>query len=219
MLLYFGKQYSESRTGHRLARVECDRCGCEYFYQLSRIGTGTGTAPYFIGTGRAQRAAARRASRDLQRRLERETELVPCPKCSWISDQLADAYRRTRYKFLGKVAFYIWLTTTVAVVALLPLLGFGPDALLPVALVLSGLVLVAGGVLGVRAVLRSRIRPNANYPEARRFCPGRRQRFLAMRPQGTSCRLSRRPHLSRRPASGATFNSGDINCHWSAAIA
>jgi hypothetical protein len=173
MFLYFGKQFNDTRTGHRLAQVECKRCGCQYFYQLTRIGMGTGTAPYFLGQGRAQRAALTRASRDLERRLERETELVPCPKCSWINEHLVDGYRKTRYKVLGKVAFYMCAISAVVALVLLPLLGFGdPDAVLPVVLILLGIVVLAGGVLGLRVYLRSRIRPNANFPEAPQVLPG-----------------------------------------------
>ncbi len=173
MFLYFGKTFTSHRVGERLVRVECERCGGEFFFQLNRIGNGSGEAPYYIGQGRAARAAERRAVKDLERRLERETELVPCPKCSWINEQLVDGYRRTRYKFLGKVASYICAAAVILALTLLPLLAFRePAAVLPVAVVLLGIVLLAGGVLVVRAFFRSRIRPNANYPDAVQVPPG-----------------------------------------------
>ena len=69
-----------SAVGSRLVRVQCDKCGCEYFYELARVGSGQAHAPYAIGTRIALRRAEERAQRDLAKRLENDAELVPCPK-------------------------------------------------------------------------------------------------------------------------------------------
>jgi hypothetical protein len=173
MFLYFGKHFTQSAAGQRLARVECDRCGTEYFYQLSRVGTGVGVAPYYLGQGRAARLAELRAAKDLERALDRGRELVPCPKCSWINEDLVHGYRRTRYRLWGRVAFYILATAILLALTLVPLLAFGdPNALPIVTLILLGIVLLSGGTLGIQMWLRGRIDPNRNYPDAPELLPG-----------------------------------------------
>jgi hypothetical protein len=77
---YFGKHIKRAQAGGRVVRVACARCQCEYFYHLTRIGIGHGEAPYYIGVGRATRTAEKQAKKDLERRLTREAELVPCPR-------------------------------------------------------------------------------------------------------------------------------------------
>jgi hypothetical protein len=173
MFLYFGKHFTQSAAGQRLARVECDRCGTGYCYQLSRVGTGVGVAPYCLGQARAARLAEQRAAKELERALDRGRELVPCPKCSWINEDLVQGYRRTRYRLWGRVAFYILGTAILLALTLVPLLAFGdPDALPIVALILLGIVLLSGGTLGIQMWLRGRINPNRNYPDAPELLPG-----------------------------------------------
>jgi hypothetical protein len=173
MFLYFGKQFTSSATGQRLARVECDRCGTEYFYQLSRVGTGVGVAPYFLGTGRAARVAEKGAARDLERALSRGTELVPCPKCSWINEDLVHSYRRTRHRAWGKAALYTFGSALFIALTIVPLLMIGdPDALPIIALIVVGLIVLAGGALAVQKWSRGQINPNRNFPDAPELLPG-----------------------------------------------
>ena len=104
MFAYWGKHVASEHVGGRIVRVECAKCGCEYFYELTRIGTGSGTAPYGIGTASATRSAKEQSQRDLGQRLAFEAELVPCPKCNWINDDLVNGFRLGRYRRLGRVA-------------------------------------------------------------------------------------------------------------------
>lgn len=113
MVLYYGKHIEAAQVGGRVARVVCDRCGCEYFYELTRIGTGSETAPYGIGTAGATRRAKKQSRRDLQRRLAREAELVPCPKCHWINEHLVWGYRLGRYRHMAVVACAVGVCGTV----------------------------------------------------------------------------------------------------------
>src|SRR5438105_396547 len=105
MLFYYGKTFEASRAGGRVVGVICDHCGCRYYYELTRIGTGANTASYGIGTSRASRKAHEQSERDLQRRLALEAELVPCPQCNWINGELVKGYRLGRYRGVGKFAF------------------------------------------------------------------------------------------------------------------
>ena len=98
MVFYYGKRFNSAFVGVRLVEVVCDKCGCEYQYKLARVGSGTAGAPYGIGSARAALSADKQARDNLNRRLAEEAELVPCPKCQWINDELVLAYRQGRYR-------------------------------------------------------------------------------------------------------------------------
>jgi hypothetical protein len=170
---YHAKHINAERVGGRIVRVACARCGCEYFYKFTRIGLGSGQAPYGIGVDRATRKANEQAQKDLDRRLATEAELVPCPKCTWINDELVAGYRRGTYRHLGRVAgLTAAIGGSVGVVMSL-VLGFNdPTTLVCALLIPAGFFLTAGVPLLLRTWLRSRIRPNRNHPLAPQLPPG-----------------------------------------------
>src|SRR4051794_37994495 len=113
MLLYWGKQVESEDLGARVLGVICDKCGCDYFYALRRVGTGSGTAPYGIGLDQATKDAQQRAKNDLGQRLTTEAELVPCPHCAWINDELVLGYRLGKYRGWGMIALGLGFFGTV----------------------------------------------------------------------------------------------------------
>ena len=162
---YHAKQINAERVGARIVRVLCAKCGCEYFYKFTRIGSGSAQAPYGLGVDRATRKANQKAQKDLERRLALEAELVPCPRCNWINDELVAGFRRGSYRKLGEIAGLI-----AAVGGLIGLvLGSAfavaaPGDLAYILIVPAGALLVAGGMWLSRNWLRSRIRPNQEHP-------------------------------------------------------
>ena len=61
MLLYYGRQYDAASVGARVIGVVCEKCGCEYFYELARVGEGAASAPYAIGSAaRSDRPPSKR---------------------------------------------------------------------------------------------------------------------------------------------------------------
>src|SRR4051812_32296031 len=128
MVFYYGKRFDSASVGTRLVEVVCDQCGCAYFYELARVGRGSASAPYAIGSTGAARSATEQAQRDLGQRLEEEAELVPCPKCQWINDDLVLGYRRGRYRGWTKFAAGLGLVGTVASLFGAWFLSIGPEA-------------------------------------------------------------------------------------------
>ncbi len=123
--------------------------------------------------GRATRAAEKQAQKDLDRRLSREAELVPCPRCNWINDELIAGYRVARYPFL-RTLYRFTLLIGAIISAIFGIGGafFGPKdwfffLILPVCF-----LLFAGVVVGLRLWLCSRIRPNRDFPLAPQLPPG-----------------------------------------------
>lgn len=177
MLHYHGRRYDASSVGGRVVPVVCEKCGCEYFYELTRVGEGAATAPYSIGTGRAQRSADEQARRDLHRRLAEEAELVPCPKCWWINEALVAGYRRGIYRGATKLALGLGIAGTLLsfVVAWFLSIGSVTDrGALPYVLVGGPAISIALAVSIVlaRQLLRASIRPNRDHPQSPKLPPG-----------------------------------------------
>jgi hypothetical protein len=159
MFVYVGKSYTATLGGSRIVPVACERCQNRFFYELTRVGVGRASAPYYVGQAAAADRAEQAAKKDLARRLERESELVPCPECQWVNGDLIARYRRRRYRPLG------WIAAAIAIVGIVAAMG---DMFLDNRRFLSGgmqvflavCLLSAGAVLLFRNGLRRRIDPN-----------------------------------------------------------
>src|ERR1043166_2295232 len=114
MVFYLGNRYDAAILGRTVVGVKCDKCDCVYYFELARVGTGIGEAPYGIGNAEAASAAQRRSESDLQERLATEAELVPCPKCHWINDELVQGYRRSRFRGLTKATVLFCIVGTAS---------------------------------------------------------------------------------------------------------
>jgi hypothetical protein len=179
MFVYVGKRFDAAQVGACFVGVNCAKCNCEYYYQLSRIGTGSGTAPYMIGQGFAASSAEEQSRRDLENRLKSEAELVPCPKCNWINDELVDGYRCGNYRGFSKAALFGGVLgvaiTLVFCWAMSSPRGPQSDRNAAPYFLLGGLILTASyasGLMLVQTLLRRRIRPNRDFPRPPTLPPG-----------------------------------------------
>lgn len=170
---YHAKTINAERVGRRVVRVECAQCGCEYFYHFARIGFGSSQAPYGLGVGRATRSANQKAQKDLDRRMATEADLVPCPKCNWVNDELVTGFRRANYRKLGEAARLVAAAGVIIGFIVGLAVGISAPGELPYVLILpAGCLLFAWGLLVLRKWLRSRIRPNENHPFPPTLPPG-----------------------------------------------
>ena len=112
MVHYHGKRYNAAAIAARIVDVQCEKCGCKYFYEFARIGTGSAVAPYGIGKSSARASADEQSRRDLANRLAHEAELVPCPNCHWINEALVAGYRLGQFRQMGTRALYIGIVGT-----------------------------------------------------------------------------------------------------------
>jgi hypothetical protein len=144
---------------------------------LIRVGIGSATAPYSIGVASSTQTAQKQATDDLNRRLSSEAELVPCPKCLWINDELIRGYRSGRYLIFGKFASAFAIIGACIPLIFALIYYFDPAAAwatLPYLLICGTLFswLIALGFIGLRNYLRSRILPNQFFPQAPKLPPG-----------------------------------------------
>ena len=101
------KTFSSNTAGKTCARVTCDKCDCTYYYQLSRVGTGSSTAVYGIREAAAGCAAEDDSVKNLAERLSSEAELVSCPSCHWINDELIRGFRQGKYNGLLATGVFV----------------------------------------------------------------------------------------------------------------
>lgn len=170
-------QIKIEELGKCVVRVECSNCGCHYHYTLIRIGVGSAMALYSIGLEYATRSAQEQATDDMNRRLETEAELVPCPRCQWINESLIDGYRRGRYRSAASAA-KVFAFIGFCSLAIFALIFFtDPAAARPaVAFFLLGgtalFWLSALAIVGLGRFLRNQIQPNRYFPQPPKLPPG-----------------------------------------------
>jgi len=175
--LYFGEQFEVSHTGNQVATVICDKCNCEYYYELARVGTGMANAHYGIGSAAAARRADSKSQVDLKKRLDFEAELVPCPKCFWINEDLVDGYRRGKFRNASWVAFAFALGGTLLSLVCVWFASMGPPAdrgILPYLMYGGPAVSIVVGlaIFLISRLMRKTIRPNRNFPFAPKLPAG-----------------------------------------------
>jgi len=171
MFIHVSKVFTGSAAGQRLQSVICEKCGTGFYYQLSRVGIGKGEAPYFLGQSAAAERAQTNAQKDLVRRLELESELVPCPKCQWVNQDLIERYRRRKHRRAP------WIAAGIAIAGLIAAWlewftsierKFSTTTLI----VLAASLVCAAGVLLIRSCLRQHLDPNRNFPDNPVVPPG-----------------------------------------------
>lgn len=119
IIIYAAKHFTARVAGSVIKRIKCENCETEYFYQLVRAAQGKRTAHYFIGQKDAQQGAAAAAHESLQKRLNSDSELVPCPTCDHIQERDIAEFNKPRLaNFLGPIATTYFIGLLVGVVVL-----------------------------------------------------------------------------------------------------
>jgi hypothetical protein len=142
LLLLLNKEYVCEVNSNILMQAQCEKCGLTYYYIMPRHVKTSAIAWLHIAKARTERRAVEKAQRKLERIINQEAELVPCPQCYWISQSLVEGYGRkqsvSRELRMALMGLGLSLSSGVAVVSNL--------ALGMVLAVLSVLVLMAGPI-------------------------------------------------------------------------
>ena len=115
--------------------------------------------------------------RDLDNRLALEAELVPCPNCHWINEDLVDGYRRGKFRSAGWTGLAFGFGGTVLSLICAWFSSMAPPIdrhLLPYFLYGGPVLSIALGLMIVLAakVIRNSIQPNRNFPMPPRLPAG-----------------------------------------------
>ena len=171
-MYYHEKTFTTTVSGRRTVPVACEKCGYRYYFELARQAVGKGSAPYYLFQKAAKQRSVNRANKLLAKKLARESELVPCPQCHWINEELIDGYFRSRRRTLPWVL--IILVASVLIIPVVAMLPVKNSNLVPIGLLI--LVAVVAGLMALmpvtRMIARARLRPNTNYPNPPKLPPG-----------------------------------------------
>jgi hypothetical protein len=99
--LYYEEK--DVRTGTVWKYVECENCHREYVYQLRRSAGAKGFP--------SRQELPRLASLALERRLERDCDLVPCPVCGWYQQAMIRKARRKARRDMPVLAMVVTLAS------------------------------------------------------------------------------------------------------------
>lgn len=177
MSIPVGSVITANVAGSAIDEVTCEKCGTHFYYELTRVGTGKGSAVLFLGQRAAADRAAQAAQQDLYARLRTQADLVPCPKCNWVNRYMVDRYRDEMYKGAPLLIVVIVVVGFMATLIVPPLLHDALGESSPLhKLAASGIAgvtfLAPFIVLLVRHRLRLRVDPNATYPRRPVLPPG-----------------------------------------------
>jgi hypothetical protein len=89
-----GNRHFATVQGVAYKFVKCERCTLEYAYRMVREGEGARTSLLFLDEAGASDGAVRDAQTELQHRLERGVDVVPCPRCGFVSPRMVRKARR-----------------------------------------------------------------------------------------------------------------------------
>ena len=168
-MLYFAHTIESLASGKRLVEVECEKCKSRYFYELARQALGAAASPYLLFRASATDRSVAGAQRRLAKRLSTEADLVPCPKCHWINNDLIKGYRRGVWPYVG-MPIYILLVT--GVLFLIMSTDVGESARRAVQIWTIIFFMAPVGILGAKFLLRRSINPNAAFPRPPVVPPG-----------------------------------------------
>src|SRR6266568_6915113 len=116
MLVHF-QSFTATASGSIMKQVACEKCRTSFYYQLARSAKGEGSAPYGIGQRAASERAQRGANAKVQKMLQRDSDVVPCPRCDHIQANMLRDLRRRMYRTLRLLAWAIPLAPFWAIVS------------------------------------------------------------------------------------------------------
>lgn len=161
MVIRLGSEISKTITGAALKEVRCEQCEYRYQYQIERKGTGESFAWLFIRTNVELSEAETRAARDLRRQLRKGHDLVPCPMCGFVQQEMVEQSRENAYEwlffFVVVPAFFCMYTLPLAAGAL-PRIPPRDQAIALTATICLGLI--AFGAACLHSFLKQRYNPN-----------------------------------------------------------
>lgn len=192
-MLIHGTKFDAAQVAPVVREVHCEKCGCDYAYEMVRRGTGAASTAYGLFANTRVKAAAAEAAKSLQQQLDHDQDPVGCPDCGWIQSGMVADLRRRAYRWMMKPAWAISIflllfdVLWIAVGLSARLNGAQVRPIGPIVAVIVGALAITGvwGAAVMQRVLRSRIDPNRGYPDDPGYIPGAPQ---AIAPFGSSGR-------------------------------
>jgi len=170
--------FSAITAGATWQNVQCEKCKKHYHYPLVREAKASVRAAYGIRQGAAEERAAKTAQYKLMKLLEQGVEIVPCPSCGWVQqDMIREARRRTARWLIYLAALCFIAGLALAMYPLGELLSVTDPEVTPAekTRAIVGLLIGTGAAVAlliVRRMLQSTVNPNSHYPKPPEPIPG-----------------------------------------------
>jgi hypothetical protein len=166
--IFFWRKHAATASAKAVRAVSCEECGTDYVYEVERAAVGHGLSIYALDEDGAARRAQEEARTEVQRRLESEIEVVPCPKCGRVQSHMVPLARRAYLRWVD-TAGWVVLLLAFAVACLNVAMDSGaPPRRLLFAWPWVAAALAVGPVLIVlRLALAAAHDPNSTDPAAR----------------------------------------------------
>jgi hypothetical protein len=159
--------------------VTCEQCSHYYGYALTRSQRAIGDRYVWQSCDKGKEKALSDARRDVDRKLARGVELVPCPRCGWIQARMLGRARDENYPIEGWPALFAFILATVALAALFVLWKLEEALQLNwvtawVSLIATFALMVTVGLVCIaREALRARKYDPNSAPQEERIALGR----------------------------------------------
>jgi hypothetical protein len=154
-----------------IRKVVCEHCGQIYYYEFSRSGTGEGAIPLgVILRDYVHKRTRKWAQKRLDYKVKNEGDLVPCPKCNWVSQELVDQYRMSIMPEAGRIILYASIFLGLITLWMITLANVAKSLEDRTAFKIMSIVCVSINILmpllyyGLKNALRNQINPNRDYP-------------------------------------------------------
>jgi hypothetical protein len=194
MFFYFWRTVAVSMTGTVDVRVRCENCEAAYRFRVARSATGSGHDAGMLDEIAAMKVAERKATDELESRLQSAIEPVPCPSCGWFQRSMWRAYRRkyAQNRF-GRMPTAGFVSLAIAAVSFMIGLGLADGStelnqsdreIITGAFIVAAVTVFLGFSLLIGSLLlRLHLDPNADMPLDERLKLGR-QLATAAEPGG-----------------------------------
>jgi hypothetical protein len=107
MFVYFGNSHTITLKGRFPKHVCCESCDHNYVYFMEREGSGQGFSILGLFGDSATQKAEERAINDLEDKAENELEVVPCPECGFLPEEMVIEARRLRLRWMHVTAIVL----------------------------------------------------------------------------------------------------------------
>jgi len=170
--------FSSAQTGQVQREVFCEKCGCNYSYEMVRRGRGEAMTPSGFGEAAAEQRAQAAAAASLNNLLQSQHDPVACPDCGWVQSYMVEAMRVRAHRWLSRGSYVVgFLLGACAFFGFFAVAGIGgrsfqeDDLVRIFALVLLAPLTVIAGTAG-RSFWSKSINPNRHYPQRPSPIPG-----------------------------------------------
>jgi hypothetical protein len=179
-MLIHGTKYDAAQVAPVVRHVHCEKCGCDFSYEMIRRGTGAASTAYGLFAKTRAKAAVAEAAKSLQQQLEQDQDPVGCPDCGWIQSAMVADLRRRAHRWMMKPAWAIsiflllfdglWIAIGISA----RLNGAHVRPIGPIVAVIVGAVAITivSATAAMQYLLRSWIDPNRGYPDQPGYIPG-----------------------------------------------